>query len=235
MKRIVSLLSLLVLVANAHASEARFIDVGHLNAEQLLAPPAAPGSDASRSELATLHQIQNSRSSAAIARAQNDEALKSIFLYQNVLGEQFKPENLPLTAKFSRRIRKDVRRGTAVAKTYFHRIRPYNVDKTLAPVCEIKTVDNSYPSEHSTLGYVYALVLTEMMPEQRAAILARADEYASNRLLCGAHFPSDVAAGKRLAHAIYNEMDGNPRFQRSLTAARRELRTAYGLPALPSQ
>lgn len=233
MNRILCLLSLIFFTATAQASEARFIDVEQIHAEQLLAPPPVVGSPASQNELATLHQIQTSRSKLQVKTAQSDEAAKSIFLYQDVLGEKFNAENFTITARFSKRIKKDVHLATTSAKNMFHRVRPYHLDKTLTPVCHIKMADNSYPSEHSTLGYVYALVLIEIMPEKRDVILARADEYAYNRLVCGAHFPSDVAAGKKIAYAIYDNMDRNPQFQKALTAVRNELRTSYGLPIMP--
>jgi acid phosphatase (class A) len=230
MSRIFFLCPLLFFVFSAQAGQARWVDPARIQAEQLLPPPPAPGSAASQDELALLHQIQASRSKSQIALAQSDATSKSIFLYQDVLGEKFDPDNFPITAEFSRRIKQDVHRITGKVKTHFHRIRPYNLDQTLAPVCATKTSDHSYPSEHSTLAYVYALVLIEMVPERRAAILARADDYVHNRLVCGAHFPSDVAAGRQLAYAIHARMDGNPHFHQALANARRELRAAHGVP-----
>jgi acid phosphatase (class A) len=74
------------------------------------------------------------------------------------------------------------------------------------------------------------LVLIEMVPEKRDAILARADEYARNRLVCGVHYPSDIQASKLVAYSIHSVMDTNPQFQKELAAARVELRQALGLP-----
>lgn len=233
MKNTLCLCILALSLVHAHARDAKFIDPARLHPQDILPPPAAPGSSASADELATLHRIQSNRSPAQILKAQRDEARKNIFLYQNVIDEKFTPENFPVIAEFSRRIKKDVSIASKSAKLSFHRVRPYNIDKTLLPVCEIKTADNSYPSQYSTLAYVYAFVLIDLLPQKREAILTRADAYASERLICGAHFPSDVAAGKRYAEAIYQQMDGNPNFQRALKKARNEVRAFYHQAVLP--
>lgn len=227
-------LSLFALAAfNAQASDPKFIDPAQLHPQNILSAPTAPGSASSLNELAALHQIQSTRSPAQILKAQRDEADKSIFLYQDVVDEKFNPENFPGIAKFSRRIKKDVSIASKSAKLSFHRMRPYNLDKTLLPVCEIKAEDNSYPSQHSTLAYVYAFVLIDLMPQKREAILVRADDYTSERLICGAHFPSDVAAGKRYAEAIHQQMNANPNYQQALKKARKELRAFYQPTVLP--
>jgi acid phosphatase (class A) len=41
-----------------------------------------------------------------------------------------------------------------------------------------------------------ALVLIMMVPENRDAILTRADDYAHSRVVCGVHYPTDVEASK---------------------------------------
>tara|TARA_R110001599_G_scaffold64023_3_gene178734 strand:+ start:331261 stop:331965 length:705 start_codon:yes stop_codon:yes gene_type:complete len=234
MKKILCLSVLALCLSNAQATnKAKFLDPAQINLQQILSAPAAPDSATSKDELAILHQIQSSRSKAQVSKAQSDETLKNIFLYQNVLGEKFNSANFPITSKFSKHIKKDVHLATQSAKLSFHRIRPYNLDKTLAPVCETKTVDNSYPSQHSTLAWVYASVLIEMVPQNRDAILARAEDYAHNRLVCGAHFPSDVIAGRRLAEAIFHAMYASPAFQQELKKARNEIRAFYMQPAQP--
>ncbi|MYN40376.1 hypothetical protein GTP55_13420 [Duganella sp. FT109W] len=80
-------------------------------------------------------------------------------------------------------------------------------------------------------GYLAALTLIEMVPDQRDAILARADAYAHNRLVCGVHYPSDIAASKLLAYTTHAVMETNPQYQAELAPARAELRRLLGLPA----
>jgi acid phosphatase (class A) len=68
-----------------------------------------------------------------------------------------------------------------------------------------------------------------MVPEKRREILERADDYAHNRLVCGVHYPSDIAASRNAAYAVFGYMLGTPRFQMELAAARAETRKHLGL------
>ena len=69
----------------------------------------------------------------------------------------------------------------------------------------------------------------EMVPEKSAEILARADEYAHNRLVCGVHTASDLEASRLVAYAMFGSMMQEPRFHQDLQAARAETRHALGL------
>jgi acid phosphatase (class A) len=89
--------------------------------------------------------------------------------------------------------------------------------------------DYSYPSGHSTTGYLEALVLTMIVPEKRDAILARADDYAYSRVVCGVHYRTDVEASKSVAYAMIGVMMNNPQFKEELQAARSETRLALGI------
>ena len=57
----------------------------------------------------------------------------------------------------------------------------------------------SYPSGHTTYGYMGALVLAEMVPERFPELMARAAEYGDDRIIMGAQYAMDVLAGRTLA------------------------------------
>ena len=85
---------------------------------------------------------------------------------------------------------------------------------------------NSYPSGHSTVGTVDALVLAELFPEKRAAILALGRQIGWDRVLTGYHFLTDVRAGRVLGQAIVRELMANPAFQHDLAEAKAEIAAA---------
>jgi acid phosphatase (class A) len=114
-------------------------------------------------------------------------------------------------------------------KQLFARPRPYQTDKTLHPVFALTDVPNSYPSGHALTGYLEAFTLAEIVPEKRNEILARADDYAHNRLVCGVHYPSDIEESRRVAYLVFGYMLATPRFQRDLAAAKAEARPKLGL------
>ncbi|MES2264317.1 MAG: phosphatase PAP2 family protein [Pseudomonadota bacterium] len=210
--------------ASSAESDAVFVPAGRTQAMLILAAPPGASSGTAARELAELRDIENHRSKEQVARAMADDKDETIFLFRDVIGEKFSASALPLTAQLSEHVGHDEGANTDPLKQAFARVRPYNADKSLKPVCKTKTKDDSYPSGHATAGYLQALTLVELMPEHRDAILARADDYAGNRLVCGVHYRSDIVAGKLLAYAMHATMREDPQYQRELAAARSELR-----------
>jgi acid phosphatase (class A) len=72
------------------------------------------------------------------------------------------------------------------------------------------------------MGYV----LAQLMPEKAQAILARAQEYAFSRIVCGAHYPSDIEASHILATEMAMMMLDNRAFHAEFAAAKAELKAA---------
>ena len=229
-------LSLLCLAAfagsPAQALEPSFVSVDQIHAMLILPEPPAATSEATKAELAELHRIEASRTKDQSDRAATDDKDESIFLFNRVLGSKFSAEALPVTAAFSARVKNDEGVNAAPAKVGFHRVNPYNLDKTLHPICATKTKDDSYPSGHTLVGYLLALSLIEIVPEKRDAILARADDYANNRMICGVQYRSDLHASKLLAYSVHAVMANNPQYQKELAAARQEVRLALGLASV---
>jgi PAP2 superfamily protein len=57
----------------------------------------------------------------------------------------------------------------------------------------------SYPSGHTTYGYMGSVVLSMLVPDRYQQMMARAAEYGNSRILMGAHYAMDVLAGRTLA------------------------------------
>ena len=57
----------------------------------------------------------------------------------------------------------------------------------------------SFPSGHTTYGYMGSLVLAVLVPERYQEMVARAAEYGNDRILVGAHYAMDVLGGRTLA------------------------------------
>lgn len=193
----------------------------------VLPPPPAAGSVAAEQDLATVLDVQRKRTPAQIASAQADVEL-SIFRFQSVLGAQFAPANLPYTIKFFEHVHGDGRAVIGQAKDYYHRLRPYNVSPDVKVVVE-RPGNRSFPSGHTAYAYVTAIVLANMVPEKKAEIFARADEYAWNRVVGGVHFPTDLASGKTAATVIVSTLMQDPVYQSEFTKAKAEVRQALQL------
>jgi acid phosphatase (class A) len=73
-----------------------------------------------------------------------------------------------------------------------------------------------------TLG----LVLCEVFPDKKDAILAHARLMGWHRVQIARHYPTDIYAGRVLAQAIVRELDANPQFQHDLAEVKAEVAAA---------
>lgn len=214
--------------------EGYFVDPSSIHLATILAAPPAQGSPVVTEELSLLHTIESTRTPAQAAAAKADDVEEDIFSFRTVFGPNFNAGQLPLTAALSTHVHGEEGAAGADLKLAFARPRPYQLDKSLHPICKLTEVPNSYPSGHSLSGYLLAFTLAEMLPEKKAEIFARADDYAHNRLVCGVHYPSDLEASRRVAYAVFGLMMSSPKFTQDLDAARTELRAHLG-PTLTSK
>ncbi len=69
------------------------------------------------------------------------------------------------------------------------------------------------------------------MPEKREELFARGREYGRSRVIVGAHYPTDIEAGRITGTVAAAVLLQNPLFQRDFAAARAQLRAQLQLPA----
>ena len=120
-------------------------------------------------------------------------------------------------------------------KFYYKRKRPFVrfQEPTATPEFEPELRRNfSYPSGHTILGWASALLLTEINPERADTILARGMMYGESRVIVGAHWQSDVDAGRLAAAAAYARMHTSERFLEQMRLARQEFRVKTGLATI---
>jgi acid phosphatase (class A) len=194
---------------------------------RLLPPPPNDNSVAAKSELAELKGIANVRSPAQLARARSDDKTENASIFSETIGPGFDLKALPATEKMFADIRREEQAAAAVAKDFFKRNRPWIVDPSIASCSRQDAPQSSYPSGHATMGYSMGVVLASLVPEKAQAILARASEYAENRLVCGMHFRRDIEAGQALGTAIAVQLMQSPAFKVDYDAAATELHAAH--------
>lgn len=91
----------------------------------------------------------------------------------------------------------------------------------------------SYPSGHTAFGTSCAILLAGMVPEKRAELFQRGRDYGESRRIVGAHYPTDLEAGRIVATVAIAQMQQNAGFRADFERARVQLRTALGLPPDP--
>lgn len=204
-----------VLVASGH-----FLDPAVIDVAKVLPAPPEPGSLAAQADLEAVRMAQAWRGPEQVAWAKKAEA-EDPFDFAEVLGPWFKAKDLPLCARFLEDVTRDVKAVSDRAKGLYQRKRPFQVDEGVKP-CVMRPFSASYPSSHSTRAFARALVLGEVFPEQRTALLERAHRAAWGRILGGVHFPSDDVGGRLLAEAVVTEMKKSPAFCDTAAACRKE-------------
>lgn len=217
----------------SHAALARehrpFIDAREINLLTLLPPPPANNSAQMQAELGEVLTFQVTRTPEMIARAQAD-MVENVWRFGDVMGERFVPARLPLTDAFFARVEESEGAVVDGYKGIWKRPRPYDYSDLVKPVVKISH-SGAYPSGHATGGYLMAIVLSNMVPEKRAEIMARAAEYANNRIVGGAHYRSDIEAGRIVGTVIAARLQKQEDFLRAFEASRDELRKVLGLGA----
>ena len=220
----------LIICVSPVAAAPVFLSPSDYDPKSLLPAPPLEDSAAAKAELAELDRIQSQRTEEEFARADHDFRTRDGSIFADAIGPAFVLGKLPVTARLLENVQKDEDAAATVAKDYFRRTRPWIVDPGLNSCSKDDAPQSSYPSGHSTMGYAMAVVLASLVPETAPAILARAADYAENRLVCGMHRRRDIQAGQVLGSVVAELLLRKPRFQAEFAAAKRELRAANVTP-----
>lgn len=227
-------MSFLAAGASVQAREENpFITSKEIDLIKLLPPPPANDSLQTRAELNEVLALQAARTPEMTARSQAD-ATEEIWRFADVMGVKFKREQLPVFARFFQRV---VDSEGAVVDTYkdvWKRPRPFMVSDAVKPVVKLSR-SGAYPSGHATAGTLMGIVLANMVPEKRAEIMARAAEYANNRIVGGVHYRSDIDSGRITGTVIAARLQTRDDFNSGFIAARNELRGVLQLDAEPAE
>jgi membrane-associated phospholipid phosphatase len=87
------------------------------------------------------------------------------------------------------------------AKYAYERPRPGDIDQSLATVLPTPA-SPSYPSEHAVAAATASAILAYLFPDDALLFVDKADEANRSRLMAGAQYPSDMAAGQELGRSI---------------------------------
>jgi len=119
--------------------------------------------------------------------------------------------------------------ATGAAKNRYRHARPFMLDgrKTCQPEAEDDLRKNgSYPSGHTSIGWTWAEVLAEIAPDRADAVLARGRAFGESRIVCDAHWGSDVMEGRIVGAATVVKLHANADFRADLAKAKTELDAA---------
>ena len=190
----------------------------------LLPPPPAAGSaalaldeDVSQRSLALRQTLRG-----VLATEDADLAFPHVAgTFSCALNAPITEQDTPHLYRLLERSLVDAIHSTDSAKTHYLRARPYLVNNV--PPCAPTGSIGSYPSGHATTGWAWALIVSEIAPERVDAILARGRAFGQSRLICNAHWQSDVLEGRFMGASTVARLHADPGFRADVEAARAEV------------
>lgn len=202
------------------------------DSRELLGPPPAEGSAAlGRDEEARSATVQL-RGTARwdLARLDADLAFpQPAKNFSCAMGVRIDENATPHLYRLMQKVLTDAGLSTYGVKNSFNRVRPFVVhnEGTCWPDQEpLLRNDGSYPSGHTAAGWAWVLVLAEINPERGNILLKRGMEFGQSRVICNAHWQSDVDAGRTMGAATVATLHSNAEFLADVAAARDELAAA---------
>ena len=220
---LVTLFALLCFGATAKDSALHYLKDAWPEEATLLPPPPRPDSAEQAADLDSVRAVYHAAGSNDLAAAYAEKQF-SVFNFTPEVGSYFLSNSLPKTAAFFRKVQSDAAVVADAEKELFGRPRPYTVDTSLANGKLEKSF--GYPCGHSTESMVLALVLVELVPDKRAAILQHARTIGWHRVQIARHYPTDIYAGRVLALAIVRRMKQNQAFKTDFDEAKAEVAAA---------
>lgn len=205
----------------------------------LLPPPPAKGSPGFARDQAVSRASQKLRNTPRYALASRDADLRFpqvASTFSCALGVPISQQDTPRLYLLLQRSLVDAGLATYAAKDHYKRTRPFVFYKeaTCLPADEAALrTDGSYPSGHTAISWAWALLLTELSPAQADALLARGRAFGENRLICNAHWQSDVLQGRAVAAGAVATLHANADFTADMAAARAEINALRGSGVVP--
>ncbi len=145
--------------------------------------------------------------------------------FSGAMGIEISPENTPQLWILMDSLFCDLNKATRYPKDYYARPRPFVLfnDSCGTPEEQERLkLSYSYPSGHTTIAWGIGLVLAEIHPAGMDSIFSRAYQMGVSRVIVGAHYQSDVDAGRLLASMVIAQLHTIPAFQEQLMRAKKE-------------
>ena len=208
---------------------------GYLTKEELLDSKEfvlpAPATDSARQAMdnAWADKMKTLRGTARWDLAASDADLHfpaAADTFSCALDIQISEKDTPALYLLLRRTLTDIGLSPYTAKNAYQRERPFMVRKE--PVCtpedeEALRKDGSYPSGHTSIGWGWALILTELAPDRAEEILVRGRSFGESRNVCNAHWYTDIVAGRLVGAAAVARLHANEEFDKAMDEARADI------------
>lgn len=194
---------------------------------KLIPPPPQPGSAEEAADRAAWQDTRKLAGAPRWEQAIADVALRTPDAYRSwscAADVKISAETTPRTVQLMQRVLSDAGLSAYPPKNHYKRVRPMTGNDLPACVTrESLGADPSYPSGHASVGWAWALVLSELRPERADALLQRGHDFGESRIVCGVHYPSDVQSGRLIGAAVVARLHADEEFQAAMAESKAEL------------
>ncbi len=195
----------------------------------LIPPPPATGSAALAMDEEVSRYTLGLQDTARWTLARQDAELMfpaAARTFACATGFTISAERTPALYRILRRTVADAGLASYPAKQAYQRPRPFLVNGK--PICTPDEAEHlrdsgAYPSGHAAIGWAWALILAELVPDRGEAILRRGRAFGLSRVVCNVHWSSDVMMGRVLGAAVVSRLHADPVFRADLESARAEI------------
>ncbi len=198
--------------------------------EELLPQPPAKDSVQEKIDSAILVWEQSRRTDYDYLQAWASVTLDPSH-FNEPLGARFEESRFPKLYGIMNTVLADARLYVDAFKAKYKRPRPYQVDPNIKPFIPEEESD-TYPSGHATRGMTSALVLAEIFPDKRDALLKSGIKTGQDRVIGGVHYVSDIEASFILADALSKSIIASPVFKSQVAAAQDEIKRINQSPKI---
>lgn len=150
------------------------------------------------------------------------------------MGIKINETQTPRLYAMMQKVLSDFGLSTYGVKNKYNRVRPFVVHEEATCRADQEAIlrgDGSYPSGHTAAGWGWALVFSQINPERSNELFGRGLAYGQSRVICNAHWQSDVDAGRIMAAATVARLQTDPAFLADLKAAAAEVNAAKTTPS----
>ena len=183
-------------------------------------PPPANDSEITKAELDTLRGYEKNARDAEtvnlIMEENSEDPYIAIFSRAGRVPDNLKNESVE---KALRAAINETGYFLLREKLAFARARPEQLVPELTLV--IKTPRHSaYPSGHAGQSYAGALILSKLDPVNEQKYIQMAKDVAQRREIAGVHYPSDSAAGQKIAEQVIEKLMKVPAYEKLFQEAK---------------
>lgn len=191
--------------------------------------PGSPADIADRAASARLTALEDTDRWLLATRHAELRPSVALAHFDCALGFRVAPGDAPRLVAILAAVLHDANEAAELAKARAMRSRPVGDDpdrRSCQVITPAQRATASHPSGSASVGMAYGVVLAALAPEQAAALIESGRQIAASRMICGMHYPSDVADGVVLGEAIARDIIAAPSFQADASAAREEIAAA---------